>query len=85
MKFSTKCRTEILEMIYTNLGSVCLFLNWEGPIFSPKSSLGKSLFKIKSLVPRTTKLPDLTVKGTLWSFHSKSYGDFFSKVSSKLA
>ena len=30
-------------MIYTILGSFCSFLNWEGPIFRPKSGLGKSL------------------------------------------
>ena len=29
MKFSPKCRTKKLGMIYIILGSVCLFLNWE--------------------------------------------------------
>ena len=31
MKFSSKCRTKKLKMIYTILVSFCLFLNWEGP------------------------------------------------------
>ena len=30
LKFSSKCRTEKLEMIYTNLRSFFLLLNWEG-------------------------------------------------------
>ena len=29
MKFSPKCRTKILGMIYTSLESFCSFLNWE--------------------------------------------------------
>ena len=48
MKFSPKCRTKKLGMLYTILGSFCSFLNWEGgkgPIFGPKSDLGKSLIK----------------------------------------
>ena len=30
MKFSPKCRTKKLGMVYTIFGSFCSFLNWEG-------------------------------------------------------
>ena len=43
MKFSPKCRTKKLGMIYTILGSFCPFLNWEGVDIRPKSGLRKSL------------------------------------------
>ena len=55
MKFSPKCRSKKLRMTYIILGSFCLFFNWEGadilacfligkgPIFGPKSGLGKPL------------------------------------------
>ena len=43
MKFSPKCRTKKLGMIYTILGSFCSFLIGEEPIFGPTSDLGKSL------------------------------------------
>ena len=52
MKFSPKCRTKKLGMIYTIWEVFAYFLIWEvfacfligkGPIFSPKSGLGKSL------------------------------------------
>ena len=36
MKCSPKCRTKKLGMIYTNLGSFCSFLNWEGPDILPQ-------------------------------------------------
>ena len=36
MKFSSKCRTKKLEMIYTILGSFSLFLNWEGADIQPQ-------------------------------------------------
>ena len=29
MKFSPKCRTKKLGVIYTNLGNFCSFFNWE--------------------------------------------------------
>ena len=41
MKFSLKCRTQILGMIYTILGSFCSFLIGKGPLLGPKSGLGK--------------------------------------------
>ena len=40
MKFSPKCRTKKLGII---LGSFCSFLIGKGPIFGPKSGVGKSL------------------------------------------
>ena len=40
MKFSQKCKTNKLGMIYTILES---FLIGKGPIFGPKTGLGKSL------------------------------------------
>ena len=43
MKFSAKCRTKKLGMIYTILGSLYLFFNLEGAFFLPKSGLGKSM------------------------------------------
>ena len=36
MKFSPKCRTKKLGMIYTILGSFCSFLNWEGADIWPR-------------------------------------------------
>ena len=36
MKFSPKCRTKILGMMYTILGSFCSFLNWEGADIRPQ-------------------------------------------------
>ena len=42
MKFSPKCRTQKLEMLYTILGSFCLFLNLERADYA-KSGIGKSL------------------------------------------
>ena len=36
MKFSPKCRTKILGMIYTILGSFCSFLNREGAYIWPQ-------------------------------------------------
>ena len=46
MKFSPKCRTKKLGMIYTIVGSFCYFLNWKGAIYGPKSGLGKSLYNV---------------------------------------
>ena len=44
MKFSPKCRTKKLGMIYTILECFCLyFLIGKETIFGPKSGLGKSL------------------------------------------
>ena len=43
MKFPPKCRTKKLGMIYTILGHLAHFLIGMGPIFGPKSGLGKSL------------------------------------------
>ena len=48
MKFSPKCRTKKLGMIYNILGSFCSFCNWEGLLFCPKPGLGKSLAKAKA-------------------------------------
>ena len=36
MKFSPKCRNKKLGMIYTILGSLCSFLNWEETIIQPQ-------------------------------------------------
>ena len=36
MKFSPKCRTKKLGIIYTILGSFCSFLNWKGPKIRPR-------------------------------------------------
>ena len=36
IKFSPKCRTKKLGMIYTILGSLCSFLNWEGDNIRPQ-------------------------------------------------
>ena len=36
MKFSSKCRTKKLGMIYTIFGSFCLFYNWDGANIRPK-------------------------------------------------
>ena len=41
MKFSQKCRTEKLGVIYTILGSFCLFLNWEVADIWPQIRLRK--------------------------------------------
>ena len=65
MKFSTKCRNKKLGNIYTSLGSICSFLIGMGPIFGPKSDLGKSLvpknyflyFSTKTYVLGTHKEP----------------------------
>ena len=44
MKFSQKCVSKKLGMVYILLGNFCLFfLIGKGPIFGPKSGLGKSL------------------------------------------
>ena len=43
MKLSPKCRTKKLGMIYTILGSLCSFLNWEGAYIWPQISQGKYL------------------------------------------
>ena len=43
MKFSPKCRTKKLGIIYTILGSFAHFLIVMGLILGPKSGLGKSL------------------------------------------
>ena len=50
MKFSSKCRTKKLKLgiIYTILGSFCSFIIGTGPIFGPKSGLGKSLNSVDS-------------------------------------
>ena len=36
MKFSPKCRTKKLGMIYTIPGCFCSFFNWEGAVIQPK-------------------------------------------------
>ena len=41
MKFSPKCRTKKLGMIYTILGSFCSFSNWEGANIRPQIRLRK--------------------------------------------
>ena len=41
MKFSPKCRTKKLGMIYTIPGCFCSFLIGKGLLFGPKSGLGK--------------------------------------------
>ena len=46
MKFSPKCRTKKLGMLYTILVYFCSFLNGKGRLFSPKSGLGKSLILV---------------------------------------
>ena len=44
MKFSRKCRTKKLRMIYTISGSFAHLIIGKGPIFGPKSGqVGKSL------------------------------------------
>ena len=48
MKFSRKCRTKKLGMIYTILGSFCSFLNWEGTYIWPQIRPWK--------IPETNKL-----------------------------
>ena len=59
MKFSPKCRTKKLGIIYTTLGSFCSFLNWEGADIRPQI--------------RPRKIPDIrndiiyTYKCTIWS------------------
>ena len=64
MKLSPKCRTKNWGMIYTNSGSFYFFLNWEGPIFSPKSGLGKSLqLSMKFILLINVKMP--TIVGIL--------------------
>ena len=37
-RFSPKCRTKKLGMIYTILGMFCSFLNWEGADIRPQIS-----------------------------------------------
>ena len=36
MKFSLKCRAKKVGMIFTILGSLCSFLNWEGADIGPQ-------------------------------------------------
>ena len=36
MKFSSKCRTQKLGMIYTVLESFCSLFNWEGAVIQPQ-------------------------------------------------
>ena len=43
MKFSPKCRIQNLGMIWSIFGSFAHFEIGKGPIFGPKSSLGKSV------------------------------------------
>ena len=50
MKFSPKCRTKKLGMIYTILGSFCSFLNWEGVGIRPQIVLGKALSSSKGML-----------------------------------
>ena len=50
MKFSSNCRTKILGVIYTILGSFCSFLNWEGAVIGPQ------------IMPR--KIPDWAI--SIW-------------------
>ena len=46
MKFSPKCRTKKLELIF--LGSFCSFLNWEGADIWPQSRTRK--IPVKALI-----------------------------------
>ena len=46
MNISLKCRNKILAMICTILGRFCYFGIGKGPIFGPKSDLGKSLYSV---------------------------------------
>ena len=48
MKFSSKCKTEKLGMIYTRWEAFAYFLIGKGPIFGPKSSQGNSLLESNS-------------------------------------
>ena len=43
MTFSPNCRTKKLGMIYIIFGRFAHFLIGKGPLFGPKSGLGKSL------------------------------------------
>ena len=53
MKFSPKCRTKKLGMIYTFLGSFCLFLIWERADIRPQIRPRKiPVFSNKMLVIR---------------------------------
>ena len=52
MKFSHKCRTKYLGMIYTISGSFCLILNAEGADIQPLIRLRKITAVITDLTSR---------------------------------
>ena len=56
MKFSAKCRTKNLGMIFTILGSFCSFLNWEGAVIRPKIRPRKISVKFTILLSIETLL-----------------------------
>ena len=74
-KFSPKCRTKKLGMIFTILGSFCSFLNWEGPMFGPKSSLRKSLNELG-----TVHCTYLRVLGYIVFFCLKIFSTFTNSI-----
>ena len=51
MKFSPKCRSKKLGMIYTILGTFCLFFNWERADIQPEI--------------RPREIPDMLIYQTL--------------------
>ena len=70
MKFSPKCRTKKLEMIYSIWGNFCSFLNWEGGDIQPKIRPRKIPFKYACSGPLhfTTADPFISVV-CIWFCH----------------
>ena len=62
MKFSPKCRTKKLGMIYTILGSFCSFINWEGADIRPQISPRKIPAEFTMLVSESPVSEKLGIK-----------------------
>ena len=76
MKFSPKCRTKKLGMIYTILGSFCSFFNWEGADIRPQIIPGKIPSQDKTVFLNT--IYDL--KSTLCAYLFQNYRSSFESL-----
>ena len=65
MKFSPKCRTKKLGMIYTILRRFCSFFNWEGAVIRPQI--------------RPRKIPESKRKNEIEKLQHANSNRFFSQ------
>ena len=59
MKFSPKCRTKKVGMIYTILGSFPSFFNWEWAVIRPQIRLGKAVFYVNMEREKCSKFQNI--------------------------